>query len=209
MHREEYRAHLRNEHRDYSDEALENQLIHGAETSLTSSERCCPICAVHLETARALHSHIGLHLERFSLFALPRSVDDDNNDSNEDDSDKANIASEGSRDEAFDSDLHVEDDNDRTASIANIARQRWKLLLDRVLMDLKVKRIVTPVAQLPPQASVAQEPRPKSTDPLPHTQRQVFIAMMGKTGTGKTTFINQISGQNLQVGHGLQSCMSS
>jgi len=34
------------------------------------------------------------------------------------------------------------------------------------------------------------------------------IAVMGATGSGKTTFINLVSGSNLRVGRGLQSCTS-
>jgi flagellar biosynthesis GTPase FlhF len=36
----------------------------------------------------------------------------------------------------------------------------------------------------------------------------VTIAVMGATGSGKTTFINLASGSNLRVGRGLQSCTS-
>jgi len=34
----------------------------------------------------------------------------------------------------------------------------------------------------------------------------VLIAVMGKTGTGKTSFINAITEKGLKVGHGLDSC---
>ncbi|PUU73233.1 P-loop containing nucleoside triphosphate hydrolase protein [Tuber borchii] len=34
----------------------------------------------------------------------------------------------------------------------------------------------------------------------------VLIAVMGKTGTGKTSFINAITEEGLKVGHGLDSC---
>ena len=37
----------------------------------------------------------------------------------------------------------------------------------------------------------------------------VLIAVMGKTGTGKTSFINAITGGGLTVGHGLESCECS
>lgn len=40
-----------------------------------------------------------------------------------------------------------------------------------------------------------------------HPQEEVFIAIMGPTGTGKTTFINDLTGANLAVGHSLESCM--
>ena len=34
----------------------------------------------------------------------------------------------------------------------------------------------------------------------------VLIAVMGKTGTGKTSFVNAITGGGLTIGHGLVSC---
>ncbi|KAI0696922.1 P-loop containing nucleoside triphosphate hydrolase protein [Cytidiella melzeri] len=36
----------------------------------------------------------------------------------------------------------------------------------------------------------------------------IYIAVMGVTGSGKTTFINAASGDNLPVGHDLESCTS-
>jgi len=36
----------------------------------------------------------------------------------------------------------------------------------------------------------------------------VLIAVMGGTGTGKTTLINLASGSNLAVGHSMESCTS-
>jgi len=36
----------------------------------------------------------------------------------------------------------------------------------------------------------------------------IAIAVMGATGSGKTTFINTLSGSNLRIGRGLQSCTS-
>lgn len=34
----------------------------------------------------------------------------------------------------------------------------------------------------------------------------VMIAVMGKTGTGKTSFINAITGGSMEIGHGLRAC---
>jgi flagellar biosynthesis GTPase FlhF len=36
--------------------------------------------------------------------------------------------------------------------------------------------------------------------------QEILIAVFGMTGTGKTTLIEKISGQNLAVGHNLRSC---
>ncbi|KAL4253436.1 hypothetical protein AB1N83_012218, partial [Pleurotus pulmonarius] len=38
---------------------------------------------------------------------------------------------------------------------------------------------------------------------------EVLIAVMGATGTGKTTFINMASGSTLRVGSGLMSCTNA
>lgn len=54
-----------------------------------------------------MYSHVGLHLERFSLFALPRSVKQEEDHSDGADSDKANMAFEGFRDDDFDSDIEI------------------------------------------------------------------------------------------------------
>jgi hypothetical protein len=81
------------------------QLIDSAETNLATADRSCPICELALGDAKSLHGHIALYLERFSLFSLPRSACDDDITSNAGESDKANIAVEGSRDDDFDSGL--------------------------------------------------------------------------------------------------------
>jgi len=36
--------------------------------------------------------------------------------------------------------------------------------------------------------------------------KQVWIAMMGVTGAGKSTFISHLVSEQVQIGHGLQSC---
>ena len=109
---EGYQEHLRNAHVDRSDEISTTLTIHASESTLTSPDRCCPICSLSLATARALQSHIALHLERFSLFSLTRSIDKDENDADEAGSDEAHIAFDRSRDEDFneDFDLTWEDD---------------------------------------------------------------------------------------------------
>ncbi|KAG7089354.1 hypothetical protein E1B28_011044 [Marasmius oreades] len=49
----------------------------------------------------------------------------------------------------------------------------------------------------------------RQTRVLLKDERHVAIAVVGATGSGKTTFINQASGANLLVGMGLQSCTAS
>ena len=63
-----------------------------------------------------MQSHIALHLERFSLFSLPRFVacgDSDEDDAANADSDKAIGTIEDSRDEDFERDLDIDTENVR------------------------------------------------------------------------------------------------
>jgi ABC-type Mn2+/Zn2+ transport system ATPase subunit len=36
----------------------------------------------------------------------------------------------------------------------------------------------------------------------------VYIAVMGVTGAGKSTFIKECTGQEIEIGHTLESCKS-
>ncbi|KAL4246895.1 P-loop containing nucleoside triphosphate hydrolase [Abortiporus biennis] len=45
-----------------------------------------------------------------------------------------------------------------------------------------------------------------STIPIKIEKENVTIAIMGATGTGKSTFINLVGGSSLPVGHGLEAC---
>ncbi|KAF6234027.1 hypothetical protein HO173_007857 [Letharia columbiana] len=109
-----YREHLRNEHTDYGDDASANRIIRASESIMTATDRPCPVCSIVFDTPRALQNHIALHLERFSLFSLPRSVacgGDDDDDVADADSDKANGTIEDSRDEDFEGDLDIKSEN--------------------------------------------------------------------------------------------------
>lgn len=111
---EAYQDHLRNEHVNYVDDASANWIIRASESIMTATDRPCPVCSIVLDTPRALQSHIALHLERFSLFSLPRSVacgDDEEDDVANADSDKANGTIEDSRDEDFEGDLDIKSEN--------------------------------------------------------------------------------------------------
>uniref|UniRef100_A0A0W0EZU3 G domain-containing protein n=1 Tax=Moniliophthora roreri TaxID=221103 RepID=A0A0W0EZU3_MONRR len=61
-------------------------------------------------------------------------------------------------------------------------------------------------SSVPPTISRPATPAAVSRPPPAIEEKHVTIAIMGATGSGKTTFINQASGFNLPVGHGLQSC---
>ncbi|CAM1509999.1 Fc.00g003340.m01.CDS01 [Cosmosporella sp. VM-42] len=79
------------------DWAQHQHIAHPGEQTL-----CCPICCESLGELRTLQSHIALHLERFSLFSLPRSVDDDHDEQTAGDSNEANGPFAHSRDDDFD-----------------------------------------------------------------------------------------------------------
>lgn len=73
----EYEQHIRVQH-DQNASAHEGLFAnHLAESTQLKSDRCCPVCSLALETAQMMQSHIALHLERLSLFSMPRSVGDD------------------------------------------------------------------------------------------------------------------------------------
>ncbi|KAH6867306.1 hypothetical protein B0T10DRAFT_419988, partial [Thelonectria olida] len=98
---EAYRDHLRNDHGEYSDDASAARIIRGSESVFDSTDRPCPVCSIVLETPRAMHSHMALHLERFSLFSLPRAVALDDDDVSDAGSEVANGTIEDSRNEDF------------------------------------------------------------------------------------------------------------
>ncbi|KAJ3557226.1 hypothetical protein NM688_g1579 [Phlebia brevispora] len=51
--------------------------------------------------------------------------------------------------------------------------------------------------------------RNEGTDHADHEAHEIVIAVMGATGSGKSTFINLVSGSNLAVGNDLKSCTSN
>lgn len=38
------------------------------------------------------------------------------------------------------------------------------------------------------------------------SKEDIIIAVMGVTGAGKSTFVSLLSGEHIEIGHGLQSC---
>lgn len=99
---ETYKSHLQEQHAgSISSEASSTRVIQASESVSHIVDRACPICSAELGTSRAMEGHIALHLERFARFSLPRSVTNDDEESNAD-SDKANkVDEEGSRDDDF------------------------------------------------------------------------------------------------------------
>ena len=48
-------------------------LVRAGVSSMTQSDRPCPFCYTEYENINDMHLHVAYHLERFSIFALPRS----------------------------------------------------------------------------------------------------------------------------------------
>jgi hypothetical protein len=44
------------------------------------------------------------------------------------------------------------------------------------------------------------------TPPPKITKNSILIAVMGMTGAGKTTLISEVTGLDMNIGHGLKSC---
>lgn len=59
---------------------------------------------------------------------------------------------------------------------------------------------------LPDNPSTATIEGTEQSPPPYSPPKEVFIAVMGPTGTGKTSFISDATGEALNVGHGLDSC---
>ena len=89
--------------------------MYASESKLTTTDRCCPICLLLIETPEALQSHIALHLERISLFSLQRAVGEDDN-ANHTDADQVNANFDGSRYGDFEGDLKFIDEDELGSS---------------------------------------------------------------------------------------------
>ena len=90
--------HLASEHAGCSDDVRTALLMYGSQSTSQSVTRCCPICLAIFAAVGELNSHIARHLERFSLFSLPRSAEEDADDVDQPDSNKPNCPWNTSRD---------------------------------------------------------------------------------------------------------------
>ncbi|KAF3932722.1 hypothetical protein ABW19_dt0204441 [Dactylella cylindrospora] len=97
----EFQEHLRDGHPDSNAAVPESLIIQTCESTLASPDRCCPICLLSVETMKGLQNHIALHLERFSLFSIPKYTCE--GDEKEAGSKQGNEDFEGSRDGDFES----------------------------------------------------------------------------------------------------------
>ena len=96
--REEYLKHVTAEHKEDTKLMSSETYLRSCESVAPTPDRACPVCFFSPADARTLQSHLAHHLERFSLFALPRSTEDeDPEDDRESDSAAAIDADESSR----------------------------------------------------------------------------------------------------------------
>ena len=68
---------------------------------------------------------------------------------------------------------------------------------------------VDDVDELPPPPYTVQDKIwDAAEESLPSTlpERPTVIAVMGPTGTGKSTFISKLAGREMNIGHNLSSC---
>lgn len=91
--KQEYTAHLLEQHPEHSAEQVSSELIDAALGPSTSLQRgCCPFCPTTFSEAGGLQKHITYHLERLAILALPAY---DNNGM--EDSERASDSHEGQR----------------------------------------------------------------------------------------------------------------
>jgi hypothetical protein len=108
----EYQIHLEAEHALHIGSASMNRIAHVSELTSAVMDRPCPVCSVVLDTPKALHSHIALHLERLAFFSLPRSTGSDEDNDDDLAGSKSDMAQGmvGSRDEDFEEPLDFDRD---------------------------------------------------------------------------------------------------
>ncbi|EPS38816.1 hypothetical protein H072_7430 [Dactylellina haptotyla CBS 200.50] len=105
---QDYLEHMKTGHLGYSEEISAALLINANESTLIVPDRCCPICTLSIESMEALQKHIAVHLERFSLFSLPKDVGgEDWQGAASNYSEEANINIQGSRDYDFENESFI------------------------------------------------------------------------------------------------------
>ncbi|TLD09898.1 hypothetical protein PgNI_05861 [Pyricularia grisea] len=105
-----YKDHIATDHAKLSDDASIMRMVNAGQSTLAEVDRPCPVCDIVLDTSDALQSHLALHLERISLFSLPRHVACDDDNGSDGDSDMARGTIDGSRNDDFDDELEIYSD---------------------------------------------------------------------------------------------------
>jgi len=77
-------------------------------------------------------------------------------------------------------------------------------IIFRCRMDRSSKKSSSQRRPRPP--TPFHPPPPYEGTEEPESSNPIIIAVFGKTGTGKSSFIKGVTGQDLKIGHGLESC---
>ncbi|KAL6876222.1 hypothetical protein HDV57DRAFT_510564 [Trichoderma longibrachiatum] len=110
--KEAYETHI---HEHHHGETLPLSLAQ----STLDIHRGCPICSIGLQTTQKLQSHVALHLERFAMFTLPRSVEGAEGSDCESRSTGVNLASDRSSNGCS----HTNSDSDGRDQDVNMSMQ--------------------------------------------------------------------------------------
>jgi hypothetical protein len=94
---------------------------------------------------------------------------------------------------------------DTAASTTNAdARQSRPLPIRTAsIIPPEIEKPMPPSPKKPPVAAPSTD---NISDPPPYRPRDTYIAIIGETGVGKTTFIKDVTGLDLVVGDDLESC---
>jgi hypothetical protein len=117
-----YRQHLEKHHKMANEDPSIEVLVRAGVSSLTQCDRPCPFCYTQYENINDMHLHVAYHLERLSIFALPRSHHLEKGEDTDDGEAASNHAlqrneSLGGEDSAEKSSLAFESQPSRTESL--------------------------------------------------------------------------------------------
>ena len=115
----EYQEHVQNEDKHCRDGTSLNLIDNASQSIVRFPDRDCPICSASLTTSNAMQGHIALHLERFSLFSIPRNVGVNDVEADEVASNEANLAANESRKDDFEDDATFSDETHRLSHTHN------------------------------------------------------------------------------------------
>lgn len=76
-------------------------------------------------------------------------------------------------------------------------------ILQKTVAIVGVKPVPTPKNASDQKKPI---PLPAIQPPPPYQELDPYIAVLGETGVGKTTFISEVTGLDLDIGHDLDSC---
>ncbi|KAF3213423.1 hypothetical protein TWF679_005240 [Orbilia oligospora] len=103
--RKDFEDHIQDGHLNPDNENPAALVLQASQSTSIAPDRRCPICLLSVEKLDALTKHIALHLERFSLFSLPRDTySAEENEKTSELSKKANPNLRGSRHGDFEED---------------------------------------------------------------------------------------------------------